>query len=100
MNLSSLEQKIDKLLEVTISLEKRSNAKAKAICLLLRDLVESLDDEEGVPERTYSAIVDLMGHFLAPDKVDLFCNLVDATDDRFYLPKKDGVKEVVEQIFG
>ncbi len=97
--ISSLEAKVDRLLQETLNLEQRILAKNQAVYLILRDLVKSLDDDEGVPERTYTAIVDLMGHFLLPEKVDLFCNLVDATDGRFYLPQKEGVDEVVEQIF-
>jgi len=59
---------------------------------ILKTLVESFDDEQGLPEATYDATKELIAVMLGETAKIFFISCIDATEGRFYV--KSGVTNI------
>lgn len=64
---------------------------------MLKKLIESFDDEQGLPENTFEATRQLIEVMLGVESSLMFSNLIDATEGRFY--SKVSAENLLEQVF-
>ena len=66
---------------------------------LVKSLMMSFDDEQGLPEATYMATREIVEEIFGPDAADMFSKYIDATDGRFYI-REGAVQPMMKDIFG
>jgi len=67
---------------------------------IIEDLIKGFDRDLGCPEVTYFATYRLILQEWGSASASMFANIIDATDDCFYIPKcisgEDAIKQVKE----
>lgn len=64
---------------------------------MLRKLIESFDDDQGLNEKTYEATRQIIELWLGYNAYKCFSNHIDATDGRFY--SKISGNELADRVF-